>query len=620
MIREICKVPSISFGVMHNGTVVFRESIGLRDVELNLDADSDTSYGIASCSKMITSTALAMLEEDGGLSWEDTIRSHLKDFQPSEDPEMGSKATIMDACRHSTGLANPVAVMVAPGNAINVTDEDYVAMVNALPTSNASGQRYVNWWYYSNAAFGLMAKVVEAVSNTAFPTFLRERILGPLAMKQTLLTRAEMEHNSNVARNYVQMNDGSWSRIADDFAPETSHALLACLGIRSSVNDLLAFFAAVLNRHDVEAGFEPPQLLLNGVSQNPLRGIKSMWNHWWTRPWEDGFDNEAAYLLGWFRTKMPSAAVGSMSYNFYRYLGDDKPYMKYIIGKESEPRMLIGHNGIANGSVAAAYVLPETHSAVVVLSNAADAGDAAESTAEILLQALFDLQPRVNIVEATKDARDRCLEAYEKMLADWRRGRNISNYQGSPDDYAGTYVGLNVSKIHIVHSSSAAAKLAVTFGHDQGLKCDLVPYNDDALSFLPLKHDELLRRAMIDWDYYKVGIFEFVRRYGIVVGLWWQWDEHDYPGLWVKERNDMTNDEKADIIRELGAFRKHAREQGINGANDHTEEVGTPGEPIAGNGITDEETAAVANVSGPLERLIDQPKAKIWRRFRCTVM
>jgi CubicO group peptidase (beta-lactamase class C family) len=87
---------------MHNGAVVLTKSIGLRDIDSNLEADSDTSYRIGSCSKMITATALAMLVDDGKLSWEDTICSRLPDFQPVEDPEVGLKATVMDACRHTT--------------------------------------------------------------------------------------------------------------------------------------------------------------------------------------------------------------------------------------------------------------------------------------------------------------------------------------------------------------------------------------------------------------------------------------------------------------------------------------------------------------------------------------
>lgn len=104
---------------------------------------------------------------------------------------------------------------------------------------------------------------------------------------------------------------------------------------------------------------------------------------------EDGFNNDTVYTLGWYRTTMPSGAVGLTSYNFHGYADDGKPWIRQIIGQELTPRTLYGHNGILNGSVASAYVFPECHTAIVVLSNAADAGDAAETTAQVLLQAPF---------------------------------------------------------------------------------------------------------------------------------------------------------------------------------------------------------------------------------------
>lgn len=67
-IMNIAKAPSISLGVIHNGKVIFRRSIGLRDVESNLEAKSETSYLIGSCSKIFTATALGILVEDEKLS------------------------------------------------------------------------------------------------------------------------------------------------------------------------------------------------------------------------------------------------------------------------------------------------------------------------------------------------------------------------------------------------------------------------------------------------------------------------------------------------------------------------------------------------------------------------
>jgi CubicO group peptidase (beta-lactamase class C family) len=88
---------------------------------------------------MITATALGILVEDGKIAWDDPIAKHLPSFNPIEDPRIGNNATIIDACRHSTGLANPNVVYMGPGGLISNPAEDHIAMLNALPTSNMEG-------------------------------------------------------------------------------------------------------------------------------------------------------------------------------------------------------------------------------------------------------------------------------------------------------------------------------------------------------------------------------------------------------------------------------------------------------------------------------------------------
>ena len=557
-VRQVCKVPSISYGVMHNGAVIFTNSIGLRDIDSLLEANCDTAYRIGSCSKMITSCVLARLVGEGKLTLDDPIQKHLGDFNPAENPELGAKATLLHAGLHTTGLANPNPVMINPADAVqSVEDHEYVSFINTLPTANSSEQRFDKYWKYSNAAFGTLAQVIEAVTAVSFPSFLREQIFKPLGMKQTLLSKAETDENSNVAIGYVQMSEGNWQKVENRFVPEKSTPVLATTGIRSSVNDLLAFFSAVLNRYDEEEGIEPRAPLQKQSSSNPLFGIHKMWNTWLPRPIDDGFEgNEAAYCPGWNRVILPSAALQLMSYNSDWYNSDDKTWLTYIVGKESEPRILYGHSGIMNGAVANAYVLPGTRSAVVALSNAAAFGDAAACTVEILLQALFDLKPHVDIGELATNARDHCFRAYRNMMSEWHHNRNRLKCTASPEHYTGTYVGLKFSKIHIVSKPSADARLAVRFDNEGGLECDLERYNADAFSFIPRRHDELIRKAMIDWDYYKVGIFEFVRLKGQVVALWWQFDRNDFPALWVKEWPGMGEEDRQWIIERIGAFKK----------------------------------------------------------------
>jgi CubicO group peptidase (beta-lactamase class C family) len=531
-VQKVCKAPSISIGILHGGKVLYRKSLGLRDVENNLGANSDTSYLLGSCSKLLTSAAVGILAESQ-LSWTDLISKHVPEFNPIGDPRIGQQATIVDACRHSTGLANPNAVFFGPQGTLTIKEEGHVALLNALPTSNDSGQRFNSWWYYSNAAFGVLSNVVKAVSGMHFCEFVHQRLCQPLAMEQTLVVRAEVLSNSNIAHPYVQMEDGHWTKINNGLTSETYGPGVASMGMRSSVNDMLKFCAAVMDRYDYERNIHSKQEFLHLAGENPLRQISSMWGWWWSRPVDDGFDNNTAYMLGWWRTTMPTSALGQLSYNSVHRQED-------IIGKNSEPRTLYGHNGITEGSVATTYLIPASHSAIVVLSNAADAGDASEATAQIILQALFDLEPSVDLVAAVLLSRNERLERHEKMILTWQENRDASKYKATPEELVGSYVGLNVSRINIVKSNKSLSGLAVIFS-DQGIsRCELEPYNSDSLSYLPMKHDEILARGMIDWDYWTVGIFNFVRQdrdqqQGDIVGLEWKWDQYDYPALWVKE-------------------------------------------------------------------------------------
>lgn len=273
---------------------------------------------------------------------------------------------------------------------LNIKGEDHLALVNALPTANGSGQRFNRRWYYSNTAFGLLADIVASSTKISFASFLRERLCGPPGLSQTLLTESNVRGNANIAHPYVRRDDGNWSQINNSYTTDTYGAVLASMGIRTSVNDMLAFLAAVMNRHDEENNEPTPMELLAQSKKNPLKNLSSMWNWWWSRPCDDGFNNDTAYTLGWYRTTIPTSALGMLSYNPVHKCKD-------IIGRESKPRTIYGHNGVVSGSVATAYLIPESHSAVVAFSNATD-GDAAETASQILLEALFDLQPAVDLL------------------------------------------------------------------------------------------------------------------------------------------------------------------------------------------------------------------------------
>jgi CubicO group peptidase (beta-lactamase class C family) len=559
---KIANAPSISVGIIHglDKDPIFRKSYGLRNFENRLYADSDTSYIIGGCSKMITCAAIGVLVEENLLEWDDRVRKHLPAFDPQGDPEIGEAATIIDLCRHSTGLADPTPIFAGPGGTIFNTAEDHIAFVNTLPTADSSGQRFQKRWWLSQAAFGLLAQIIEAVAGISFSEFLQKRIFRPLRMSQTNIIESKSERDYNIALPYVRLSDGTWSKIETGKTYKDHGPFVASMGMSSSVNDMLAFMAAVMNAYDQGQGAQVSQPLTKARSTNPLKHIAAMWSYWLDRLVDDGFANETAYALGWFRTTMPTAALGMSSYN--RYADDESCWVdeQTILGKESKRRTLYGYNGVTNGFVATAYLFPEAHTAIVALSNTANAGDAAETASRIMLQALFKLKPRVSTLQPLRKARDGCINAHEKMVAEWQLNRDVARFTGASKDFIGSYIGLNSIRIGLLEidsdSDHESVQLAVVFGDNPASKCALEPYNADMLSFLPLNREVLISRGMLAWTSYKMGIFEFVRdEDGEVAGFWWQLDPYEYPSLWVRDQAGMGPQQIQEVLDKFGQFR-----------------------------------------------------------------
>lgn len=111
-------------------------------------------------------------------------------------------------------------------------------------------------------------------------------------------------------------------------------------------------------------------------------------------------------------------------------------------------------------------------------------------------------------------------------------------------------MGLGISRIDIVASNQSSSGLAVVFGQQSSSMCEPEYYNIDAFSYLPLKHDEPIAQGMIDWDFFKVGIFEIVRSdggslgpgrsAGSVVALKWQWDQYELPLIYKRTPHSWT--------------------------------------------------------------------------------
>lgn len=531
----ICGVASISVGVLHYGKQIHQYSTGLRDVEEGLLADSKTSYLLASCSKGFLSTAIGILVDEGKLSFDDPISKHIPDFKPVGDPRIGSEATIRSALSHTVGLSRPQIFFLGPNCSIVSKEDDYVEFLNHISTENdKTGQRFDTWWEYNNLPYGLITLVVQKVTGQRYSEFLRKRIIEPLNLRNTVVSSAEFDSSSNRAHGYAKLDSGEYKKLksGDTYTRDDHSPLLGAIGVQSSIVDLLNFSAAMMDAYISEKDGSSSLK----ASTNPLRQMQEVWGPQWTRPTEDGFDNELAYCMGWYSGYMPTAGLGYMGTNHEVKKKDQKAFnRKYILGRESPRRFFIGHQGNANGYSSAMYLFPGTKSAVVALTNGGNLGDAADFAAKVMIQALFDAKPSIDYLQLAQEEADLHRQWHMQLLVDWLAHSDAMQKEAELHEYVGNYLWSNVTvNIFICEEKN---RLALTINSNQDSRCNLEFYAKDVYSFTPRTRDEWLYKGMMDWEHYFVGNVHFRRGpTGVVNGLDWKYEPDEKPAEFERQQ------------------------------------------------------------------------------------
>ena len=166
------RAPSVSASVFRGGEVLWRDAVGLADVEARTVASPDTQYRIGSITKTFTAVCILQLRDAGELSLDDPLDRFV--------PESPHAPTLGRMLAHASGLQREPPgeiweTMQAPSR------EELVARTAEAEQLLAPG----SWWHYSNLAFALLGEVVARKTGGTWEDALRERVLEPLGLERT---------------------------------------------------------------------------------------------------------------------------------------------------------------------------------------------------------------------------------------------------------------------------------------------------------------------------------------------------------------------------------------------------------------------------------------------------
>ena len=90
---ESWDVPGLAVAIVKDDQVVLAKGYGVREHGKAEGVDADTLFAIASSTKAFTATTLAMLTEEGKLTWKDPVQEHLPYFR-LYDPYVTREITV----------------------------------------------------------------------------------------------------------------------------------------------------------------------------------------------------------------------------------------------------------------------------------------------------------------------------------------------------------------------------------------------------------------------------------------------------------------------------------------------------------------------------------------------
>lgn len=166
------KIPGLALAVIRNGRVVKEAAYGKASLELNVPVTLDTSFPLASMTKIFTAAAVMQLVEEGKISLDEPVSQVL-----SELPAQWSAVTIRHCLTHTSGLPD---VLTDDVNATTVSgDRDTAFAEVAKRPLKPAGAASV----YNQTGYVLLGMIIEKISGTAYETFVRNRVLSPAGMK-----------------------------------------------------------------------------------------------------------------------------------------------------------------------------------------------------------------------------------------------------------------------------------------------------------------------------------------------------------------------------------------------------------------------------------------------------
>ena len=337
--------------LLHNHEIAYEGYFGNAVHETGRELGPNSVFRIASITKTVTAMAMMQLAEEGLVDLDQDVNQYLgwELRNPNHPDEV---ITLRHLLGHTSGIRDGETY---PQFARDMIEGKLHIRELFLPSGDYfwddmfADHRPGEYFSYSNAAWGVVASIIEIVSGQRFDSYAKEHLFDPLDMYASFNT-VDIDRDDFAA--LYRFQNGSWVPQVDFYIEETP-VDRAYDGYEPGRNGLL-FGPQGSLRSNLPAIHTLGKLLMNGGEVDGVRVLQ------------------------------PSS-VEEMTNENWRYTGDngdtwDDFWMSYglavhrITNREGKDvifpdRQMMGHPGIAYGLLSDMYMDPETGTGVIFITN-----------------------------------------------------------------------------------------------------------------------------------------------------------------------------------------------------------------------------------------------------------
>lgn len=327
----------------------------------------------------------------------------------------------------------------------------------------------------------------------------------PLGMGRTSVVRAKNTED-NISKGYMALADGTFKETERPHVG-SDEIMFGATGVNSCIRDLLMFYAALLR-----AATDQISTGRTSTEGSPFRQLAEILSNQITTA--DLPTMNRSYGFGWHRSQLPNTIAAS---------GMNTRYVEMpIIAEGSKSQLALYHGGNSAASQNWAIMLPESQSAIVVLTNTMANSDASNWIACLILETLLDSPKKNDFVALAEISSKQGVLRWRELHEIMARNRQLNTKPKPPTEYVGKYWN-DFHNWHLdVYLDNGSLRIA--FQGDRAHSHPITHYHHDVFSWL-LTQDETAGHGRFPYTTPGAWLISFISDGVEIRGL--RWNQHE---------------------------------------------------------------------------------------------